>query len=132
MVLKRFLSVSVFAVLLAASARADLVGTTVTGQMHVGGFASNFFDPASTFVPASGFLNSGTSPTVVISNSAIEFGFDDNLNADRADFTGSTLTLTDISKGNSISVVYSFTDAAFAGLNISEISDNFLAGGVNF
>jgi hypothetical protein len=56
----------------------------------------------------------------------IEFGYADTDNTDTADFTGTTLTLTDVSLGNSLKVTYIFTDPAFTSLSL--ISSSFTAG----
>jgi hypothetical protein len=100
-----------------ASAQADLIGTSVTGQMLISG--TNYFESANGYVPA-GYDNSGlgTSTTVTI-DSGIEFGFHDGSNTDTADFTGTTLTLQDVSVNNSIGITYIFTDTAFTGFSLS-------------
>jgi hypothetical protein len=109
-------------------AHADLTGTSVTGSLHFDGLTENFFDPANGFVPA-GFLNAA-GPTVTISNTAAEFGFDDGANTDIANFTGSALVVTDDDTDNAANWVMTFTDTAFLGLNLVQTSDTFTNGGV--
>jgi hypothetical protein len=109
-------------------ARADLTGTTVAGSLHFDGLTENFFDPANGFVPA-GFLNAA-GPTVTISNTAAEFGFDDGANEDIANFTGNTLVVTDHDTDNAANWVMTFTDTAFLGLKLLQTSDTFTNGGV--
>jgi hypothetical protein len=99
----------------ASTLRADAIGTLVTGTLNFNGSGTtNFFDAANGFVPP-GFGNSGGSITVPI-GSGIEFGFSDGANLDTADFTGSTLTITDQSfVGSSTGYTMTFTDPAFTG-----------------
>ncbi|MFO0969316.1 MAG: PEP-CTERM sorting domain-containing protein [Gemmataceae bacterium] len=119
--------------LLSTDARADLIGTSVSGQMKIDGDVtnSNWFDPAKGKVPA-GFLNTAGT-TVQISGSAVEFGFDDGpgafTNRNTADFNGSSLTLQDISSsGVSASITYIFVDSALNGLALSTGSNSFPSG----
>jgi PEP-CTERM motif len=113
--------------------RADLLGTQVGGAMLIQGNPPNYFDPANGYVTGpfgtfpGGSLN-GAGTNVIISSSAIEFGFRDGANTDSADFTGTQLILTDASNSGSIDIAYIFTDPAFAGL--SKVSDNFPNGGI--
>jgi len=110
------------------SARADLIGTSVTGQMLINSNPPNYFESANGFVPA-GYGNSGlgTSTTVTI-GSEIEFGYMDGANTDTADFTGTTVTLKDVSNSNSLPIEYVFTDTAFSGLKLSQSLDTFPSG----
>jgi len=125
---KHYASVSAFALLMAVSARADLIGTSVTGQMLIQGNPPNYFESVNGYVPA-GYGNSGlgASSTVTI-GAGIEFGYADPANTDTADFTGTTVTLQDVSVAGSLPVEYIFTDAAFSGLSLSLDSNNFPAG----
>jgi hypothetical protein len=105
---------------------AGLIGTSVTGDMNIGGI--NYFDPANGYVPA-GYGNStpgGT--TVTIADPGIEFGFMDGDNTNTADFTDNTLTLTDVSLQNSLDFPYTFVDEAFIGDTLTTISDSFPGG----
>jgi len=113
---------------------AQLEGTSVNGVLNITGFAQNFFDPAIGFVPA-GFLNSA-GPTVTISLSANEFGYDDSANEFGANFLGATLDIGNLVLPNHGSFpnnafTMRFTDAAFAGMSVVEVGDTFYAGGVN-
>jgi uncharacterized membrane protein len=94
-----------------------------------GGDPSNYFDPGYGFVPTSGYLNS-FSPTVTISDSAVEFGYDDGASRISADFSGTHLTISDLIEiaGPTNSFQLLFTDSAFAGLSISNLSDTFPVG----
>jgi hypothetical protein len=105
-------------------AMADLIGTNVSGVMTIEGFPNNnFFDPVEGFVPA-GFGNS-VSPINVLIGSGTEFGFQDFDNTDTVNFTGTQVTLLDVSEAGSRAITYSFTNAAFNGATISLVSDNF-------
>ncbi len=114
--------------LIAFSARADLLGTSVTGQLTIANGVTNYFESANHEVPA-GYGNSGlgTSTTVTI-GSGIEFGYNDGVNFDTVDFTGTMVTLQDVSQRNSGIIHYSFTDTAFTGLTLSQDSENFPNG----
>jgi hypothetical protein len=113
---------------LALPAKADLVGTPVTGSIMFSSNPNNYFDPANSDVPA-GYLNTA-GPTVTISGTSVEFGFMDNFNTDTADFTGSSLTVTDDVAILAVNWVMTFTDPAFAGLNLVPGTDTFTNGGV--
>jgi hypothetical protein len=107
------------------AAKADLIGTSVSGVLNFNGGTGNGFDPAVGVVPA-GFGNSAPhGPNNVVIGSEIEFGFNDGENTDTANFTGTQVTLQDVSLIGSFSAVYSFTDTAFAGATISLVSDDF-------
>ena len=84
---------------LPASARADLVGTTVTGSLDFDADGLNFYNPALGFVPA-GYQNSPgaqNSNTVVIVGGN-EFGFTDpGNNTDVTSFSSTGFTFTDTS-----------------------------------
>jgi hypothetical protein len=70
------LSTGMFLILvlaMASPAKADLIGTSVTGSLQFGATVTpNYFNPANGFVPA-GFLNTA-GPTVGISSTSTEFG----------------------------------------------------------
>jgi hypothetical protein len=114
---------------LALPAKADLVGTSVTGSVMFSANPNNYFDPANLDVPP-GYLNTA-GPTVTISGTSVEFGFMDNFNTDTADFTGSSLTITDDVAISAVNWVMTFTDPAFAGLSLIPGADTFTNGGVN-
>ena len=105
---------------------AALVGTSVTGSLTFDGDPSNYFDPGYGFVPSSGYLNiDGT--TVLVSNSAVEFGFDDGASRITADFFDTQLTLSDLieSSGTNNSFQMIFADPAFAEQSLFPVSDSF-------
>jgi hypothetical protein len=112
--------------ILPAPARADLVGTTVTGSLDFDSDNKNFYNPAMGFVPA-GFQNSAgaqNSNTVVIVGGN-EFGFSDGLNTDVTSFTSTGFTFTDtaITAGPNLNIILTLTDPAFA--SVSLISSSF-------
>ena len=107
--------------MLPASVRADLVGTTVTGSLDFDSDGLNFYNPAMGFVPA-GFQNSAgaqNSNTVVIVGGN-EFGFSDRLNTDLTSFssTGFTFTDTAITAGANLNIILTMTDPAFTGVSL--------------
>jgi hypothetical protein len=112
---------------LPASARADLVGTTVTGSLDFDADGLNFYNPAMGFVPA-GYQNSPgaqNSNTVVIVGGN-EFGFTDpGNNTDVTSFssTGFTFTDTSLSAGPNLNIILTLTDPAFTGVSL--ISSTF-------
>jgi hypothetical protein len=106
------------AFLCTAPAKADLVGTSVTGSFVYGGFSGNCFAPSSTSCagapPAGDENTAGT--TVPISATLVEFGYSDDANSDAANFTGTGLTITDDVLFGAVPWVMTFTDTAFTGL----------------
>lgn len=102
----------------ASSLWADGIGTDVTGSLAFNGGSTNYFDAANGFVPA-GYGNSGGSTTVTI-GPGIEFGFADSANLDTADFTGSTLTISNaVLQPNAAGPFQMiFTDSAFTGFSL--------------
>ena len=102
------------------------VGSTVKGSLTFGGDPSNYFDPGYGFVPATGYLN-GSGTMVTISDSAIEFGFDDGSNRVSADFTNNQLIVSDLieTPGTNSSFEMMFTDPAFSLQSLLPVSDNF-------
>jgi hypothetical protein len=92
--MKRILSIFAVGVLSlsAHTVLADGIGTSVTGSLAFSGMPINFFDAANGGVP-NGFGNHAG--TKVAIGSETEFGYSDAANLDTANFTGSTLTLTD-------------------------------------
>ena len=105
---------------------AALVGTSVTGSLTFGGDPSNYFDPGYGFVPATGYLNIGGT-TATVSNSAVEFGFDDGASRISADFFDTQFTISDLieSSGTNNSFQMIFADPAFAGQSLFPVSDSF-------
>ena len=81
----------------ATPAHAQLLGTTVTGNLSLPGNNSNFFDPANGFVPSSGYSNSTGGTTVTVAEPAIEFGFaSGNILTITANITATQLILTEV------------------------------------
>jgi hypothetical protein len=111
----------------------SLIGTNVSGTMSIPGYTGiNFFNSSNGYVPA-GCNNSGLgSTTVAVSNPNNEFCFKDGANADNADFTANTLTLTDVSIAGSVALSYSFQLPPGLVTSVTETSDNFQNGGMNF
>jgi hypothetical protein len=107
-------------------ASAQLLGTTVTGSLKFGANPTNFFDPANGGVPP-GFSNTA-SPTVVIAEPAVEFGYQDGANRDTANFTNTQLIVTDDVFSSASNWTMQFTDNAFT--SIVEVVDSFPTGGV--
>jgi len=125
--MKRILSLFAVGVLSlsAHTVLADGIGTSVTGSLAFQGFPINFFDPANDGVPASFGNHAGTKVTI---GSGTEFGYSDAANLDTANFTGSTLTLSDTGFGEGqASFVMKFTDPDFKSFSL--ISNGL---GVNF
>ena len=81
--------------------------------MNINGGTVNYFNSANGYVPP-GFGNSGGSTTVTI-GPGIEFGYMDGSNTETANFTGTSLTFTDVTAAgaNSLPIDYYFTDPAF-------------------
>ncbi len=102
-----------------------LIGTSVTGTLNFGS-ATNYFDSANGFVPATGYLNT-SSTTVPISQPQIEFGYQDGANQDSANFTDSQLYIEDQYFGTigDLPFTMSFTDPAFAGITLTPTISNF-------
>jgi Phage integrase family len=120
---------------LQSAAKADtLLGTAVTRQLSFMDLNVNYFDPANFLVPSSGYGNSVSLVNVTIVNSGIEFGIDDGFNRDSAEFTASTLTVTDLCLSSrcskNIPFTMFFTDTAFTF--ISKISDSIGSGGLSY
>ena len=118
-------SVAILLFLFILPGNAALVGTSVNGSLTFDGDPSNYFDPGYGFVPATGYLNaSGT--TVTISNTAVEFGFDDGSSRIAADFSGEQLTITDLieAAGANNSFKMTFTDTAFSSLSLFDVYDS--------
>ena len=113
-------------IVLPGSARADLVGTTVTGSLDFDADGLNFYNPAMGFVPA-GFQNSAgaqdSNAVVIVGGN--EFGFSDGINTDVTSFssTGFTFTQTSIIPGKNINIILTMTDPAFTGVSL--ISSTF-------
>jgi hypothetical protein len=100
----------------ASTMRADGVGTPVTGNLVIPiiNNVTNWWNADFGFVPA-GYGNSNLvhSTTVTISNGITEFGFSNNTDLITADFTGSTLTLTESCVGGGTCSLFSYTATFF-------------------
>ncbi len=105
-----FLVLSTFSL----AAHADDLGTTVSGGLFVNGGTTNYFNPVYGFVPA-GYGNvAGTSVTI---GPGVEFGLNDGSNLDTANFTGTTLTVTDVDTYGADPFELTFSDPAFNGIS---------------
>ena len=124
--MQKILSVLVAALAVCpALAHADLIGTTVAGDLSFTGTGStNFLDPAQGVVP-DGYGN-GFGPNVVI-GSDIKFGLSDFVVLYTFDFSNSTLHITNTTfqPTQETSYVATFTDPTF---NSFRVIDNTLAG----
>ena len=110
-----------------------LIGTSVTGNLTFSGGTINYYDPANGYVPSSGYENaSGT--TVSIASPAVEFGFNDNVNLDMANFSASQFTIEDVVEAgpSDSSVLMTFTDSAFNGMSFAKATDFFPNGGLTY
>jgi PEP-CTERM motif len=108
------------------SAYASLIGASVSGTLMFGGGSTNYFDSSNGFVPG-GYLNS-VSPTVVVAEPDIEFGFNDGANLDVANITANQLIITDDSQQGAFFFDMTFTSTAFAGLTMVEVENTFGGG----
>ncbi len=101
----------------AAANGADLTGSQVTGTLTFSGGSINYFNPANGFVPV-GFSNTA-GPTVTVANPAVEFGFADGANRDTADFSSSSLLITDIGSSTAGSGAFrmTFMDLSFGSFS---------------
>ena len=95
-------------------ARAEGIGTSVTGSVFFYGHPANYFDPANGGVPAEYGNSAGT--TVAI-GPGVEFGYFDYFNTDTADFTGSALSISDVDRATALPFEMIFTDTAFTGFS---------------
>ncbi len=124
-ILPTLLPVAIFLCVFVLPGNAALVGTSVNGSLTLDGDPSNYFDPGYGFVPATDLNISGT--TVTISNSAVEFGYDDVGSVISADFSDNRLTITDLigtpETNNSFRMI--FTDPAFSSQSLFTVSDSF-------
>jgi hypothetical protein len=103
----------------ASPAFASLIGATVTGTLNFGGFATNYFDPANGNVPV-GYLNSSPgNNTVVVSDSAVEFGFAGFGANMRVQFTDTQLIISSVHLlSGAFSPTMTFSSSAFSSLNL--------------
>jgi hypothetical protein len=122
--------------LLGPAARADtLNGSSVNGSLTFAGSSSNNFNPSIGDVPAGDGNTSGT--TVTIASPLVEFGdlallFGGDPNLDTANFTDTTLTISDKCEFDACvsdnTFTMTFVDTAFSGLAVTQVSDSFANG----
>lgn len=129
--MKRILSIFAVGVLSlsANTVLADGIGTSVTGSLSFKGLPINFFDPANEFVPTGFGNHAGTKVKI---GSGAEFGFRDAFNLDTADFTGSTLTISDTGfAGGQAPFEIKFTNTDFTGFSMisNSLGANFSFAG---
>jgi PEP-CTERM motif len=125
--MKRILSIFAVGVLSlsAHTVLADGIGTSVTGSLSFSGLKINFFDPANGGVPGGFGNHAGAKVTI---GSGTEFGYSDAANLDTANFTDSSLTISDTGfHGGQAPFEMKFTGTDFTGFSL--ISNDL---GVNF
>lgn len=132
--MKKFATILSFAILSISTTtvRADGIGLTVSGiltlyfpgQIPLQPSGTNYLDSSNGAVPQ-GFGNSNTHGTAVI-GSGIEFGVSDGSDLLTADFTGTTLTVTDTCLTSSCGTT-PFTVGIYSPYitGYSIVSDNF-------
>jgi hypothetical protein len=128
-----FLVVSLMVAGIGPHARADLLGTSVTGFAQFGGNPNNYFDPANGFVP-SGYENTAALG-VTISGSQTEFGYQDANVLITADFTGTQLTIIEHfykAAGDFSNQHFSFRDTAFGNGTWAATGTDSFSGGLAF
>jgi hypothetical protein len=103
-----------------------VIGTTAVGNLIFGTAPANYFDPVNGYVP-SAYSNS-VSNAVVLGDPAQDFGFDDGVNLDVADFTDTQVHISDTaeSAGTNNPWTMTFTDPAFSGISL--VSSTFTPG----
>jgi hypothetical protein len=114
-----------------ANANAGLLGQDVFGVLNFDGAPLNLFDPANIGL-SQGALNEISNP-VTITDGVLEFSHVINgVNGVFANFTDNSLMITnDVIPPPFSAWTMSFQSSAFNGLLFSEVSDNFINGGVN-
>ncbi len=105
----------------ATSLRADLLGTNVNGTLTFSGGSTNYFDPANGFVPTG--AGNSVSPNGVVIGPGVEFSFNDTINRDVANFTGTGLTVRDACLGSfdcagNNTFQMTFTDTSFGAVTL--------------
>jgi hypothetical protein len=118
----------------AGSSHAD----TITGDLEIGGFPSNFYDPANGVAPASanaGYSNA-SSPTVTVTSYPITFGFNGSTNPDFFSLDVTTFTATSLTyqetpaNGEQALRILTFTSSPGFFDSFTVVSDNFTNGGI--
>jgi hypothetical protein len=102
------------------AAHADGVGTSVTGGLFFSNFISaygttNYFNPALGYVPAGYGNAAGTTVTI---GPGIDFGYADGASTETADFTGTTLAVSDADVYGTYPFKMTFTDPAFTAFTL--------------
>src|SRR6185437_3810862 len=128
-----FFAAAVFGALIGSPqvAFANLIGTSVFGNLNFASGVTNFYDPTSGGVPASGYQNSpsnSNSPTVlIVGGNEFANGSPTSFDLDVTSFSDLGFifqdTVTGAGTGINNSIKLTLVDNAFAG--ISEISNNF-------
>ena len=85
-------AVAVVATMAVAPAGADIIGTSVFGELNFGGYTNNFFDPANGFVPPGSPNSSGS--TAAITGPGLGLAFEDGYSTLEVSFTSDTFTLS--------------------------------------
>lgn len=122
-------SLALIAVISVAAYGSASAATTISGTLNFGSDSTNYYDPANLFVPA-GYGNFAGLPVTV--GAGVEFGFDDGLNLITADFTFTSLVITNVTgpdTGGAAAWTQTFkagTAGLFDGLTL--INDTFLKG----
>ena len=113
--------------LIGVSANATgVLGTTAVGSLIFGSIPANYFDPGNGYVP-SDYSNS-VSNAVVLADPAKDFGFDDGVNLDVADFTGTQLSISDTPQPSATNAPWTMTFIDPAFTSISLVSTSFAPG----
>lgn len=99
---------------------------SITGTLNFGALGgTNYFDPANGFVPA-GFGNA-SGATVPI-GAGVEFGFQDGANLDTADFTSTSLTISDQTLSTAGNFFMTFTSSTSGFFNNAAFASNGFGG----
>jgi len=120
---KKLLAGTAFAASIIAS---PAFAQNITGTLNFGALGgTNYFDPTNGGVPA-GYGNTG-SATVAI-GSGVEFGYQDGANLDTANFTGTSLTITDQTFSSASPFFMTFTSNVAGFFNNAAFSSNGFGG----
>ena len=85
-------AVAVVATMAVAPAGADIIGTSVFGELNFDGYTDNFFDPVNGFVPPGSPNSSGS--TAAITGRGLGLAFEDGCSTLEVSFTSDTFTLS--------------------------------------
>ncbi len=91
-----------------------MIGTSVTGSLYINNGETTYSTTRISIDPALGLAtdNGNAAGTTVTIGPGIEFGYNDGANPDTADFTGSTLTVSDVDTFGAFLFEMVFTDAS--------------------